>query len=113
MKFLKYPQLFHGQEDQEKLDTLLFMLDAANCYHFQWKLGDGPDGQLDDIRLKTVTFRYQREMDAAKYVEIIYNVKHGGFYITNSVTGTGIYRETPEAAAAVAISYADSFTAYR
>lgn len=113
MKFLKYPQLFHTDEDQEKLDTLLFMLDAANCYHFQWTLGDGPDGQLDDIRLETVTFRYQREMDAGKYVEIIYNVKRGTFYITNSVTGAGIFRDSAEAAAAVAISYANSFTAYR
>lgn len=113
MKALNYTQLFHREGDREKLDAVLDILGRENCFNFNWVLDSEADDALGDIRLRSMFLRYSKEKSPVKYVEVFFHIKDGGFYITNSVTGTGIYRETPEAAAAVAISYADSFTAYR
>lgn len=114
---MNYAQLFHKEEDRRRLDVVLDILGRENCFNFRWVLDGEADDALGDIRLWSMFLRYSKEKSPekspVKYVEVFYHIKDGGFYITNSVTGTGIYRETPEAAAAVAISYADSLTAYR
>lgn len=110
MKTLSYTQLFHKEEGLEKLNKVLELLGRENCSGFKWTLES--EG-IDDIQLFAMMFHYSKEKSPVKYVEVFFSVKSDGFYITNSVTGTGIYKEEPEAAAAVAISYADSFTAYR
>ncbi len=110
MKTLGYAQLFHKEEDRRKLDAVLDILGRENCFSFCWLLDGEEDDALGDIRPRSLFFRYSKEKSPVKYVEVFYNIKCGDFYITNSVTGTGIYQETPEAAAAAVISYADSFT---
>lgn len=104
-----YRDLFLYTVQLDKFIMLTEILDPPKTDNYQWVLGDSTDG----ITLASVRFRYQRVSSLSKYVDIFYNLASDKFIITNAVTGASVTTDEPDKAAAVAISYADSFAALR
>lgn len=106
---LRYDELFQDEEQLKKFIELTDILDPCNTDEYRWTLGDG----TDDIKLYSVNFKYRKVIHPAKYVDVFYNTRSETIIVTNAVTGASVSTDNPKKAAAVAISYADSFTAYR
>lgn len=106
---LRYDDMFQEEEQLKKFVELTDILDPYCTDDYRWTLGDG----TDDIKLYSVGFKYRKVMHPAKYVDVFYNTRSDMFIVTNAVTGASVSTQEPKAAAAVAISYADSFTALR